>query len=81
MSTFGSLAAARAVWLRISEAARERGQPVMLGDYIAEVDLRPSCGFSLEDLGEPDEHLTVWGEPEQLVASVRRIYSAVTDDE
>jgi hypothetical protein len=81
MSTFGSLEAARVVWRVIHDAARLRGQEVELGRYIAEVNLEPNSGFDVEDLHEPDEHLTIWGEPDRLVAAVRRIYPALTDEE
>jgi hypothetical protein len=81
MSTFGSLEAARVVWRDIHGAATRRGQAVELGEYIAEVSLEPDCGFDIEDLHEPDEHLTIWGEPDRLVEAVRRIYPALTDEE
>jgi len=81
MSTFGSLEAARALWQTVFVAATARGQEVRMGNYIAEVELGPDEGFSLEDLDEPDEHLTIWGEPARLAAAVGRIYSATTSEE
>lgn len=79
MSVFGSLEAARAQWQTVYEAASARGQEVRMGNYIAEVELTPDRGFCLEDLGEPDEHLTIWGEPSRLVGAVGRIYPAGKD--
>jgi hypothetical protein len=79
MSTFGTLEAARAQWDRIQQAAGRRGQKVELGDYIAAVRLQPDCGFSLEDLSEPDQHLTIWGDPATLAAAVCRTYPALTE--
>jgi hypothetical protein len=76
MSVFGSLEAARARWESIREAAEKRGQEVRVGYFIAEVVLAPGEGFEIEDLGEPDEHLTVWGDATKLATAVRRIYSA-----
>ncbi|MHB8660218.1 MAG: hypothetical protein ACYC91_20225 [Solirubrobacteraceae bacterium] len=81
MSTFGSLEAARTVWRDIHTAARRRGQEVELGEYIAEVDLEPGGEFDIEDLQEPDEHLTIWGDPDRLVAAVRQTYPALTEEE
>lgn len=79
MSTFGSLGAAREQWRTVYEAATERGQEVRMGNYVAEVELTVDQGYSLEDLGEPDEHLTIWGDATQLAGAVRRIYPAAND--
>jgi hypothetical protein len=78
MSTFGSLSAARAQWKSVSEAAAKRGQAVRMGHFIAAVELEPDLGFSIEDLNEPDEHLTIWGDPARLAGAVHRIYPATT---
>lgn len=80
MSVFGSLEAARAQWQTVYDAATARGQEVRMGNYVAEVELRAD-GYSLEDLGEPDEHLTIWGEPSRLAGAVCRIYPAATRKE
>jgi len=80
MSTYGSLEAARSVWGEINEAAQARGQEVRIGLFIAEVVLEPGYGFDLEDLGEADEHVTIWGEASRLAAAVSRIYPASTTD-
>ncbi len=74
MSVFGSLDAARARWQEMYLIASERGQDVRAGNYIAEVELAPGCGFALEDLAEPDEHLTMWGDKTRLTQAVNRIY-------
>lgn len=81
MSVFGSLKAARAQWRTVYEAASKRGQEVRMGNYIAEVEMAADQGFSLEDLGEPDEHLTIWGEPSRLAGAVGRIYPAAINSE
>jgi class 3 adenylate cyclase len=78
MSAFVSDQAARAVWEDIRQAAESRGQQIRAGSYIAEVVLEPDSGFDIEDLGEPDGHLTIWGDPSQLAARVVRIYPAAT---
>lgn len=78
MSMYGSLDAARAVWQPISEAAAARGQEVRMGDHIAEVVLTRGNGYDYEDLGEPDEHLTIWGDSASLAGAVARIYAAET---
>jgi hypothetical protein len=78
MSMFGSLEAARERWATMHEIAESRGEGVRAGNYIAEVVLRPGLGFDIEDLGEEDEHLTIWGDPAQLQQAVRRIYPGVT---
>ena len=76
MSVFGSHGAAQTRWETIRQAAERRGQQVRVGYFIAEVALVPDEGFEIEDLGEPDEHLTVWGDADKLAAAVRRIYPA-----
>lgn len=81
MSMFGSLAAARDLWQPIYEAAAERGQEVRMGSYVAEVELDVDQGFEIEDLGEPGEHLTVWGEQTRLASAVGRIYPAASPSE
>lgn len=81
MSTYGSLGAARARWAMIEKAARKRGQPVRIGDYVAEVELLPGQGFFVEDLHRPDEHLTTWGDPAGLASAVARIYPAATEND
>ena len=81
MSTFGSLEAARERWHEMSEIAAARGQPVRAGNFILEVELTPGSGFLLEDLGEPDEHLTIWGDKTRLAQAVTRVYAAATEGE
>lgn len=81
LSTFGSLAAARARWQDMARIAAQREQEVRAGRFIAELLLRPDLGFALEDLGEVDEHLTIWGDPEKLAAAVRAIHPAGTPAE
>lgn len=81
MSVFGSLDAARRRWADVHAIAIARGERVRLGDHIAEVVLDPEGGYMLEDLHEPDEHLTLWGDPVRLAAAVERLYSAATPAE
>lgn len=80
LSMFGSATAARAQWEAIRAAAEKRGQEIRAGHYIAEVVLEPGLGFEIEDLREPDEHLTIWGDCVQLAMSVRRIDPAWSQD-
>jgi hypothetical protein len=81
MSTFGSLNAARGVWQSIREAAESRGQAIKAGHFVAEVLLTAGQGFDVEDLGEPDEHLTIWGAPDRLAAAVQAVYPASTSND
>lgn len=76
MSVFGSLEAARDRWETIRCAADKRGQEVRVGYFIAEVVLSAGEGFEIEDLSEPDEHLTIWGDAAKLAAAVCRVYPA-----
>lgn len=76
MSVFGSLQAARDQWQTIRASAEKRGQEIKAGHFIAEVLLEPENGFDIEDLGEPDEHLTIWGAPQPLAQAVQAIYPA-----
>jgi hypothetical protein len=81
MSMFGSLDAARERWRDMAEIALSRDQPVRAGYFIAELLLRPRSEIDLEDLGEVDEHLTIWGDPDTLVAAISAIYPAKSPDE
>jgi hypothetical protein len=81
MSMFASLDATRERWRDMEQIALAREQPVRAGYFIAELLLRPGSEFELEDLGEVDEHLTVWGDPDALVAAVTAIYPARSSDE
>lgn len=76
MSAFASLPAARARWIDMKAAADRRGEEVRAGDYVAELVFRPEDPFEVEDLGEVDEHLTIWGEPDALARSVSAVYTA-----
>lgn len=78
-SVYGSLAMARLVWGGLKKIADDRGQPVKVGYHIAAVRLVPDAGFSIEDLNEPDEHLTVWGDRFRLAEAVSRVYAAETE--
>jgi hypothetical protein len=81
MSAYGSLAAAREIWQELKQIAESRGQEVRAGYYIARVNLRPGHGFALEDLGEVDEHVTIWGDPHALAGAVSEIYPASTEED
>jgi len=76
MSVFGSPEPMRERWARISRRAAEKGEPVKIGDFIAEVNLEPEQGFLVEDLGAEDQHLSLWGDPDQLVGAVGSIARA-----
>jgi hypothetical protein len=79
ISMYGSLASARQVWSNLRQIADERGQKVRVGYYIAEVVLMPGNDFEIEDLGEPDEHLIVWGDRFKLCDAVGEVYDAQTE--
>jgi hypothetical protein len=78
-SMYGSLDAARQVWDGLHKLADQRSQVVRVGYYIAEVVLPPDAAIEIEDLGEEDEHLTVWGDAAELAALVTDIYPAETE--
>jgi hypothetical protein len=80
MSVYGSVEAAQRRWESCRAAAIREGKPIRIGDYVAEVELVPDRGFSIEDLHDPQEHLTIWGDPDQLAACTRRIYTPHTDE-
>jgi hypothetical protein len=73
MSAFGSDRAARDEWAERRKLADEREETtVQVGHYIAEVALTEDQGFQTEDLGEENEHLTIWGDRHKLAAAVCR---------
>ncbi len=76
MSAFSTLEAARDVWAAIRDAAAARGQAIRIESYVAEVVLEPEKGFDIEDLGEEDGHVTIWGDPAHLASAVCRIEAA-----
>ena len=76
ISVWATLFAARQAWEVPRKRAEERHQYVIVGYYVAEVNLMPDAGFGIEDFDEPDGHLTVWGEPTALAWSVADIYAA-----
>ncbi len=69
------------MWEVIRQGAEKRGQEVKAGRFVAEVLLTPGNGFDIEDLGEPDEHLTIWGAPERLANAVQHIYPSSTSSD
>lgn len=80
MSAYDSLATATARWNQCRAIAIERNEPIQIGSFIAEVRLTPSSGFSVEDLAEPDGHLTIWGDPSHLAAATSRIHTPEVED-
>jgi hypothetical protein len=81
MSAYGSSDAALRLWTRCRNIAVERNEPIQIGEYVAELELVPNQDFSVEDLHEEDEHLTIWGEPNRLAAATRLIYAPRNDAE
>lgn len=75
MSMYGSPEAAIVHWEHCWRTAQKYGEEMRLGAHIAEVCLQPGQGFEIEDLEQDDEHLTIWGDPDQLAAAVRRIFT------
>jgi hypothetical protein len=63
-----SAAFMRARYAEIRERVAPR--PVKLGDFLAEVTLRPGQGFEVEDLGEEGGHILLRGDPDRLVAAI-----------
>lgn len=76
MSAFRTLEQARERWRDVAALARQRGEPVRIGDYVACVDLKAGLDFAYEDPGEPDGHMTIWGDPDLLAAAVSGIEPA-----
>lgn len=81
MSMYASLDGALRVWRRCRDIAAEKGEPMQIGQFVAELELLPGCDFSIEDLGDEDQHLTIWGDPDHLSAATRRIYTPTSDAE
>jgi hypothetical protein len=52
--------------------------PVRIGDFAAEIRLEGGAGFQIEDRGEVDGHMTIWGDPDSLLARVADIVRVVT---
>jgi hypothetical protein len=75
MSAYESEQAAYLRWARCRDIAAARNEPMQVGEYIAEVELEPGMGFDIEDLREPDGHLTIWGDPDRLAQATCRIYT------
>lgn len=74
LSAFRTLDLARARWRELAAhlERRGRGRPT-IGDWVACVRLSPGCDFGVEDLGDPDGHLTVWGDELKLAEAVTEI--------
>jgi hypothetical protein len=79
MSVFGSPEPMRERWSRISARAAAKGQTVKLGDFIAELNLEPGEDCWIEDLGEEDQHMHLWGDPDRLASAVVIIEPAATE--
>jgi hypothetical protein len=76
MSAFRTLKLAQDRWQDLAQLAARRGQPVAVGDSIASITLSSGRGFAYEDLGGPGGHMTIWGNPERLVAAVVEVVPA-----
>jgi hypothetical protein len=60
------------------DAARENA--VRFPKMVARVHLEAGCGFMIaRTLADVDEHYTVWGDPEELMARVQRPVSRFDD--
>lgn len=78
---YGSIEKARAIWGPIAARCAARGITPRIGEYIAEVALIPDLGFEIEDLGQIDEHLTIWGAADALADAVVSIYPAAMEED
>lgn len=78
MSVYGSPQGAKAEWAICAKAAADKGEPVKVGDYAAKVELAPGQGFEIEDIGAVNDHLTIWGDADQLSAAVVDIDAAAS---
>ena len=47
-----------------------------IGTHVAELELRPGRGFAFAETMEPN-HISVWGDPHKLDASVTNVYPAI----
>jgi hypothetical protein len=81
MSVYASPEAALRRWTKCRDVAVARGEPIQIGSYVAEVELVPDRGFCVEDLGDDEGHLTIWGNPDLLAAATCRIYVPESDAE
>lgn len=78
MSVFRSLATARRRWEDIEARVRRKNPDgtIKIGEYVARLVLEPDGDFLVEDLGDADGHMTIWGNPKKLMAAVVEIHSA-----
>jgi hypothetical protein len=82
MSAFRTRALAERRWRGMRKRAVQDGDAeVARGSFIAELELRPGADFYIEDLGENQGHLTIWGDPTKLAEAVRRIDPAGNAEE
>ena len=74
MSAFRTRTLAERRWRGMRKRAVQDGDAeVARGSFIAELDLKPGADFYIEDLGENQGHLTIWGDATKLAEAVRRI--------
>lgn len=77
MSVYRSEEHARIRWAGMRKNADQFGDDkVRQGEYLAELELTPGEGFDVEDRRKRDGHLTIWGDPLKLAATVRRVFPA-----
>jgi class 3 adenylate cyclase len=90
MSVFNSEEAARKRFAAVrddvlrkrSDTNRRRNRPpppIRIGEHIGEVLLTAGQGFEIADDDDPEGHLTLRGDKDQLAARVARIYPAGRD--
>ncbi len=80
MSVFRDLDLARERWRDIAAIARNRGEAVRVGDFVAQVRLTGGQAFSYEDPGDLDGHMTLWGDKVKLASCVVDIVPAEPRD-
>jgi hypothetical protein len=78
ISVFRTLELARIRWADIAVRARRRAPAadLLIGEFVARVQLKPDDDVYLEDLGQADGHLTLWGSSELLASRVTGITNA-----
>lgn len=60
----------------IVDRVRLKGETPVIGPFVARLSLPGDCGFYYMDSSDPTGHVSVWGDPLDLVARVEDIFPA-----
>lgn len=76
LSMYTSAQGAQNQYMLIAERMRRSGRQPRLGPYVARLCLPGDSGFAYRDTRDPTGHVSVWGEPLDLVARIEDIFLA-----